>query len=402
MRRACLALLVAVVATGLPAGASARPSATPGLATVLGRALVAPGIAPDRTGAVAVDLRTGAIVYSANADLALVPASAEKLPITLVALRLLGPSYRFRTEAVGDGELVRRTLKGNLDLVGYGDPTLAASDLDALAHDVAARGIRRVTGRVVGDESAFDARRDAPGWKPSYVGIESRPLGALSVGGVQLQGANGSAAAAARAFTGALQRRGVKVRGTPSTGKAPTDALALAVDYSDPLVTIVRHMNRESDNFVSEMLLKELGASVGRSGTTTAGAGVVVTELETAGVPVAGVRIADGSGLSRRDRLTPAALVGILRTGASDPSIRDAFVTSLSVAGISGTLEHRLDRRVTRGRVIAKTGTTNRASALAGFVRRRYVFAILQNGSPVPYWTARAAQDRFVTALARS
>ena len=402
MRRACLALLVAVVATGLPAGASARPSATPGLATVLGRALVAPGIAPDRTGAVAVDLRTGATVYSANADLALVPASAEKLPITLAALRLLGPSYRFRTEAVGDGELVRRTLKGNLDLVGYGDPTLAASDLDALAHDVAARGIRRVTGRVVGDESAFDARRDAPGWKPSYVGIESRPIGALSVSGVRLQGANGSAAAAARAFTGALQHRGVRVRGTPSTGKAPTDALALAVDYSDPLVTIVRHMNRESDNFVSEMLLKELGASVGRSGTTTAGAGVVVTELETAGVPVAGVRIADCSGLSRRDRLTPAALVGILRTGASDPSIRDAFVTSLSVAGISGTLEHRLDRRVTRGRIIAKTGTTNRASALAGFVRRRYVFAILQNGSPVPYWTARAAQDRFVTALARS
>ena len=77
-------------------------------------------------------------------------------------------------------------------------------------------------------------------------------------------------------------------------------------------------------------------------------------------------------------------------------------MTSLSVAGISGTLEHRLERRATRGRVIAKTGTTNVASALAGFVRSRYVFAILQNGSPVPWWTARAAQDRFVTVLARS
>jgi D-alanyl-D-alanine carboxypeptidase len=52
--------------------------------------------------------------------------------------------------------------------------------------------------------------------------------------------------------------------------------------------------------------------------------------------------------------------------------------------------------------VIAKTGTTNAASALVGFVRRRYVFAVIQNGSPVPYWAARAAQDRFVTVLARS
>jgi PBP4 family serine-type D-alanyl-D-alanine carboxypeptidase len=161
-------------------------------------------------------------------------------------------------------------------------------------------------------------------------------------------------------------------------------------------------MNRESDNFVAEMLLKELGASIAGHGSTTAGASVVRSELAEAGVPLAGVRIVDGSGLSLRDRLTADALVAILRHGAADPSIRDAFVTSLSVAGISGTLEHRLDRRLTRGQVIAKTGTTNAASALAGFVRRRYVFAVLQNGFPVPYWSARAAQDRFVTVLARS
>ena len=161
-------------------------------------------------------------------------------------------------------------------------------------------------------------------------------------------------------------------------------------------------MNRESDNFVSEMLLKELGASVARSGTTAAGAEVVRQALLDAGISIAGVRIADGSGLSQLDRLTAKALVEILRVGAGDPAIRDAFVTSLAVAGISGTLKKRLDRRVTRGRVIAKTGTTSVSSALAGFVRRRYVFAIIQNGSPVPYWSARRAQDRFVTVLARS
>ena len=92
------------------------------------------------------------------------------------------------------------------------------------------------------------------------------------------------------------------------------------------------------------MLLKELGASVARAGTTAAGAVVVAQALLDAGIPIAGVRIADGSGLSLLDRLTAEALVEILRAGAGDPEIRDAFVTSLAVAGVSGTLEERLDR----------------------------------------------------------
>jgi D-alanyl-D-alanine carboxypeptidase/D-alanyl-D-alanine-endopeptidase (penicillin-binding protein 4) len=129
---------------------------------------------------------------------------------------------------------------------------------------------------------------------------------------------------------------------------------------------------------------------------------VVRATLADAGVPLAGVRIADGSGLSRFDRSTVLALVEILRAGVADPSIRDVFLSSLAVAGVSGTMKARLDLRPTRGRVRAKTGTTNRASALAGLVGGRYLFAILHNGFPVPYWTARAAQDRFVTVLAKS
>jgi len=167
------------------------------------------------------------------------------------------------------------------------------------------------------------------------------------------------------------------------------------------LSVILRRLNGESDNFAAEMVLKELGATIAPRGSSASGARVVRATLSAAGVPLAGVRIADGSGLSRFDRLTVRALAELLEAGAADPAIRDSFVASLAVAGISGTLEKRLDMRPTRGRVIAKTGTTLRSSALAGFVRRRYVFAILHNGSPVPYWTARAAQDRFVTVLAR-
>ena len=397
-------LLAITLAAASLAATTAGPTqgARPELALALRQALSAPDVDPGRTAALAVDVRTGDVVYQANPGLALAPASAEKLAVSFAALRLLGPGFRFRTEVAGAGELLGHVWQGDLFLVGYGDPTLARTDVEALARDVAAWGIRRVTGRVLGDESHFDTRRTAPGWKPSYLGIESPPLSALVVDDVEIAGANGSSAAAAKAFSAALERRGVSVAGASRAGGAPADVLPLALDLSEPLVAIVRQMNRESDNFVSEMLLKELGASVARRGSTAAGASVARAALADAGVSVAGVRITDGSGLSALDRLTARSLVGILRTGAADPAIRDAFVTSLAVAGVSGTLKKRLVRRPTRGRVIAKTGTTSTASSLAGFVRRRYVFAVIQNGSPVPYWSARAAQDRFVTVLARS
>jgi D-alanyl-D-alanine carboxypeptidase/D-alanyl-D-alanine-endopeptidase (penicillin-binding protein 4) len=400
-RRVALATLV--VAVTVPASTAGNTAAAPGdLQATLGQALRSPGISPRSTGAIAIDLRTGQTVFASNARRSLLPASAEKLPVSFAALRTLGPGFRFRTEVVGIGTRTRDTWSGNLWLVGYGDPTLTRADIDRLARKFASTGVRRIAGRVLGDDTHFDSRRDALGWKSHYVGIESRPLAALSVAGLPLTGVNGSAIAAARAFKASLERRGVHVTGSAGTGRAPDDALAIAFDQSQKLVNVLRLVNAESDNFAAEMLLKELGATIARQGSSATGARVVRSALADAGVSLAGVRIADGSGLSRFDRLTARALAEILRIGAADPRTGGAFVSSLAVAGVSGTLERRLATRPTRGRVVAKTGTTLRASALAGFVRRRYVFAILQNGRPVPYWTARLAQDRFVTALARS
>lgn len=389
----------AVLAAFTPSSRAVEP--TLALSSSLRHALVVKDVDSRRTAALAVDLRSGETVYGQNDSLALAPASAEKLAVTLAALRDLGPSYRFRTQVAGRGRQVGHVFEGNLFLVGSGDPTLDVRDIDALAHKVAARGITQVAGRVLGDEHRFDTERGGPGWKPSFVGIESAPLSALSIHGLTLRNTNSSDFAAAQAFRDALIRRGVAVTGVAGRGRAPLDALPLAYHRSAPLSAVVREMNHESDNFVAEMLLKELGATVAGRGSTAAGRHVVRDALAEAGVPLEGVRLADASGLSLRDRLTVRALVAILESGSTDPAIRDDFVSSLSIAGVSGTLQHRLVKRPTRGRVRAKTGTTNEACALAGFVGKRYVFAILQNGSPVDYWSARVAQDRFVAVLAR-
>ena len=112
------------------------------------------------------------------------------------------------------------------------------------------------------------------------------------------------------------------------------------------------------------------------------------------------MRLVDGSGLSLLDRMTANALVSLLTVMWNDPGVRPELLASLPVAGRSGTLAHRMRHGPATGVVRAKTGTTNNASALSGFVGDRYVFSILQNGWPVDSFWARTAQDRFATVLA--
>jgi D-alanyl-D-alanine carboxypeptidase/D-alanyl-D-alanine-endopeptidase (penicillin-binding protein 4) len=330
----------------------------------------------------------------------LVPASNEKLPVAWTSLILLGPGYRFHTDVVGVGERVGTTWQGDLFIVGNGDPTLTTADVRRLAARVDATGITRVTGRIRGDESAFDGRRGAPGWKAYFVGGESPPLSALVVDRAHGWPALSPPLLAARSLRDALVARGVSVVGRHALGRAPRRAVTIAVDRSPRLASIVREMDRDSDNFVAEMLLKHLGTLDGGVGTTARGARVVLAEMRTAGIAVRGVRIVDGSGLSSLDRLTPAALAGVIRAGLQDPRIGKAFVESFAVAGRSGTLDTRLPGLA--GIVRGKTGTTDLSCSLSGVIGDGIVFSVVQNGSPVSFWSARAAQDRFVTALARS
>ncbi|HEV8098113.1 MAG TPA: D-alanyl-D-alanine carboxypeptidase/D-alanyl-D-alanine-endopeptidase [Gaiellaceae bacterium] len=393
-----LPVVAAVLALVLapPAGAGDSP-----LAKRLARALAVPHVSQARTGAVAFDLQTGETVFSEHDALPLAPASNEKLAVAYGALVALGADFRIETDVLGRGELDGTTWRGSLLLVGHGDPTLSSASLAALARQVRAAGIRKVTRGVFGDESFFDTRRTGTGWKSWFYVNECPPLSALTVDRGRYFGRTSGdpALAAALLFQDALGRAGVTVTGA-GHGTQRDDDVPLASVESPPLSEIVAWMGRVSDNFTAELLLKQLGAARGDLGTSAGGAEIVRGALGDVGVPLGGVRLADGSGLSSLDRLTARALSGLLRAAWADPDVRPYLLAALPVAGRSGTLSDRMRTPPARGNVQAKTGTTSLASALSGYVKRRYVFSVLQNGSPVSSFWARRAQDRFATALA--
>jgi D-alanyl-D-alanine carboxypeptidase/D-alanyl-D-alanine-endopeptidase (penicillin-binding protein 4) len=391
--------LLILIALGTPVVAGAQQ--TP-LQARLAKALRVPHVASARSAAVALDLASGSVLFTQNGGLSLAPASNEKLPLTYAALTTLGPTYRIETDVLGEGELTGTTFTGTLVLKGGGDPTLSTAGLRSLAAQVRAYGIRRVTDGIVADESYFDSRRMVAGWKASYYIDESPPLSALVINRARVGSTitRSPALAAGTAFRTALHSAGVVVDGTVRMGRVDDFSIPIAQVESPTLAAIIRFMDRESDNFTAELLLKQLGAVSLDRGTSAAGASVVTQTLAEAGVPMAGVRIVDGSGLSRLDRLTANALAATLKAAWADPALKAAFVAALPVAGVNGTMEDRLRKPPARGRVLAKTGTTSDASALSGYVSSRFVFTVLQNGHPLSYWWARRAQDRFVEVLA--
>lgn len=394
-------LLAFLLAAAILAPAAAAAPQTP-LSRRLSRALAVPHVAKSRSAALAVDLVTGKQVYARNLSLPLIPASNQKLAVTYACLLALGPSFRFNTDVLGDGELDGSLWRGDIVLKGYGDPTLSTLDLLQLASQLHAQGIRRISGHVVGDESFFDATRVGPGWKPWFFLNESPPLSALTVDRARYQGhtTRAPALAAALTFRSALLRVGISVAGRAVTGQADESATSLASIESVPLQQILTFMDHESDNFTAELLLKQLGAGYTNQGTSATGAAVIRQLFVEQQIPLAGVRIADGSGLSRLDRLTTNTVVAMLRSSWLDEDLREILLSALPVAGRSGTLDGRMRGTAAAGRVRAKTGTLNEASALSGYANRRYAFSVIQNGSPVSTYWARKAQDRFAAVLA--
>ncbi|MFB4308474.1 D-alanyl-D-alanine carboxypeptidase/D-alanyl-D-alanine-endopeptidase [Actinomadura sp. GTD37] len=172
-----LAGAVALTAPAVPARAAA-----PGdLRTDLDAILADPRLDGATVGAVVRDARTGAVRYSRGAAARVLPASNLKIYTSGAALSLLGAGYRFGT-SVHARSVSGATVKGDLYLKGTGDPTMRAAEYDRLAAQVAAKGVERVEGDLVADDTWFDAVRTPSHWDPSDLQYYyAAPISALTV-----------------------------------------------------------------------------------------------------------------------------------------------------------------------------------------------------------------------------
>jgi D-alanyl-D-alanine carboxypeptidase/D-alanyl-D-alanine-endopeptidase (penicillin-binding protein 4) len=360
-------------------------------------------------GAYVVNLDTGEPLFANRENLPLAPASNEKLFTTAAALLRFGPAGTLTTElhpAPGAAIDAGGVLRGDLYLVGGGDPTLGDAGLTSLADQLAGGGVVRIDGAVVGDESFFDTLRGGPDSAFLPDGDLGGWLSALSWrhGRAGAGGPTGPARAAAARLGTLLKDRAIVYARKPRSGALPPTPGTAAVDalatVSSPAMRdLIAATNIPSENFYAEMLVKALGARFGADGSTGAGLAVVRAALGDFGVHP---RLTDGSGLSEADQTTARELVRLLvRMDALETAT--TWRASLPMAGRTGTLRKRMRTTAAAGRCAAKTGTLIGVSALSGYCTTtggvRLAFSFVENR--VCTSCAKRIEDRMVSVLAR-
>ena len=276
-------------------------------------------------------------------------------------------------------------------LVAGGDPLLTSANLRGLAETTAtalkAKGSR--TARVALDDTLFPSPTNGPGWRSGYVPDVVRPVRAL----VRDWNVEWDVAAdAARYFTARLKAAGIAATYV-GRSKASTSAPTIASYAGHTIGSAVTAMMLPSDNHIAEMLFRLSALATGRAATWAGASAAARSVLTSLQVPLAGVVLADGSGVSRADRLTPAALTTLLLRVADStryPKLRTLYYgQGMPVAGRTGTLSNRYrvaPSSCARGKVLAKTGTLHDVVALSGITPgadgRLKVFSVLVNAVP--------------------
>jgi D-alanyl-D-alanine carboxypeptidase/D-alanyl-D-alanine-endopeptidase (penicillin-binding protein 4) len=357
-------------------------------------------------GAVSVGSTT---VATKNADTPVIPASNQKLLVAAAALDVLGEDHRFSTR-IASPPAVDGVVSGDVYLIGGGDPVLTSDDypieedsfpafsttsLDRLADAVVGAGITRIDGTVIGDGSRYDDEFFVEEWSEGIAGTEAGPYDALLVNDGRVRGRSSLQSdpneGAAREFVRLLNNRGVRVNNGWGSGVASTLAPVIGEIQSEPLGSIVAEMLTNSDNNTAEMLLKEIGF-VGRGeGTRAAGLSTVDASLRARGIPMDGLVLRDGSGLSANNRVTCSALLAVLQQGKGT-----ALDAGLPVAAATGTLADEFTDSPMAGRLRAKTGSLGNppidedppaVKALSGYVDAAngdtIVFSLVLNGPEV-------------------
>jgi serine-type D-Ala-D-Ala carboxypeptidase/endopeptidase (penicillin-binding protein 4) len=397
-----------------PLHASLSPPVTPPELVALRAALTsALNKGGSQTGAMVYDLTAKQPLFELRAGVGRPPASVEKLYTTVAALAELGPNARLETTIQGDGHLGPGGVwHGNLYLVGGGDPTFGDGAFNTawehgygptandLVHQLAHAGIKSVTGWVIGDAALFDELRGGPatGYAPDVPDFGGQ-LSALAYDHGSTFKKLNPGAFAAKELVLTMHGAGIGARPLNRTLPAPAGTTQLASVKSPPLHVMLKLMDVPSDDFFAEMLTKQLGVRFGSAGSISAGAQVISQQIAALGVHP---KIVDGSGLSRSDRSSPGEVVDLLKTLWNTPNGR-ALAASLPTVGVNGTVENIAQHTAAQGRCIAKTGTLNYVTNLAGYCTASdhhvLAFALMIDGPG--NWTAIQLFDHMVPALAK-
>lgn len=374
-----------------------------------------------------VSIKTGQSLFRHQNQRALNPASVMKLLTTVAAFETLGPTHRYPTELYTRPD--EQEELSALWVKGYGNPALVDEELRWIAKSLVKKGVRKIKGPIYVDDSYFGAAEPirfsgTTGKKSVYRVITgalsynfNRPESLLAA--ARSYKKNGSYAQRTEEvperhsllnreildpalFTGlaiknALQQEGIPVTGKVRFNKVPDDSQLLLFHTSQKLAEILSGLNKFSNNFIAEQVLRSLGAARFGNASRQRGLSVLEETLKKIGVAKGHYKLHNGSGLSRHNRLSSAQLTAMLRHALRAP-YGEAFTRALSIAGVDGTLQKRFHSSPFRGKLWAKTGTLYQVSALAGFfliADEPYAFAILVNG----FKTGPASVERAQRAI---
>jgi len=410
-----------------------------------------------------VNLESGAVYAETKPHRPMIPASNQKLITSTAALGILGPQYKFKTVIGYTGRIEEDELLGDLFFVGGGDPNISgrffkgqvSALFDHWAKKLYAKGIRRISGDIVGDDGFFDREFVHPEWPADQLSRSyCAPVAALSgndncvslkvmpasVAGspatilaapetalfntinscrtsgrrvvIHIEQASknngkftiavkGSIPAAvaewstempvkdpplftAAMLEAALKRAGIALGGhcRRVTGDDAEKEVHSLIAFRSGMERTLNVMNRESQNFYAEQLFKTISAHKTGKGTWRSSAEIVENWAAAAGVRREEISVSDGSGMSRKNRVSAEAIVHLLRH-AQTAGYGELLKNSLAVAGESGTLKKRLAKAPYMGNVRAKTGYLRGVGALSGYARTRssknVVFCVLIN-----------------------
>lgn len=342
-------------------------------------------------GMIVYDLTADSILYKVNERQALRPASTMKLVTAITALDRLGGSYQFRTQLYHTGSIEDNTLKGDLYCVGGFDPAFNGDDLRAFVESVHQMGIDTICGRVVADLSMKDADLLGEGW---CWDDDNPKLSPLSIGrDIEFLDR----------FVKKLSEDSIVFAGIRlSNSSLPNDARILCT-RTHTMDQILQRMMKVSDNFYAEAMFYQLGAAIGRRPAKAKDAASVVKQLiQKVGNGKNPYRVADGSGLSLYNYVTPELEMRLLRYAYRNSQIYQHLLPSLPIAGRDGTLKTRMKGTFAEENVKAKTGTVTGVSALAGYCTaangHQLCFSIINQGI-MKSDPGRNFQDKVCNAL---